>query len=127
MLCQYVCFAKVLLVEDVYVIGQRVMERAAQRLGKLLVGLPKDLHFRGFFGVSAEVAVEAWQMMEDLNCLPPNPKFLHYLWALKFMQTYPANDEALSRSLGGSDPKTTHKYMWPLIDLVFELDEILVI
>ncbi len=59
MLCQFVCFAKVLLVEYAYIIGQRVMGRAAQRLRKLLVGLPEDLHFRGFFGVSAEVPVEA--------------------------------------------------------------------
>jgi hypothetical protein len=73
----------------------------AQRLGKLLVGSPEDLHFCGFFGVSAEVAVEAWQMMEDHNCLPPNPEFLHYLWALAFMQTYATKDEAFSRSLGG--------------------------
>jgi hypothetical protein len=70
---QYVCFAKVLLVEYGYVIGQRVIGWAAQRLGKLLMGLPEDLHFHGFFGVSAEVAVEAWQMMQDHNCHPPQP------------------------------------------------------
>ncbi len=74
----------------------------------------------------AEVTVEAWQLMEDHNCLPPDPEFLHYLWALAFMRTYPANNEALARSLGGSDPKTIHKYMWQYIDSVFELDEILV-
>jgi hypothetical protein len=90
------------------------------------MGSPEDLCFREFFGVSGEVAVEAWQMMEDHNCLPPNPKFLHYLWALALRQTYPTNNEALSRSLGGSDPKTIHKYMWPFIYSVFGLDEILV-
>ena len=46
--------------------------------------------------------------------------------ALAFMRTYSANDEALSRVLGGSDPKTIHKYMWPYIDSIFELDEVLV-
>jgi hypothetical protein len=79
MLCQFVWFAKVIFVEDAFVIGQRVMGWAAQRLGKLLMGLPKDLHFCGFFGVSAEVAVEVWHMMEDHDCLTPGPKFLHFL------------------------------------------------
>jgi hypothetical protein len=99
---------------------------AERRLGKLVIGSPKDLHFQGFFGVLAEVAVGAWEMMSKQKCLPSNPLFLHYLWALAFMRTYPANDEALSRVLGGSDPKTIHKYMWPYINSIFELDEVLV-
>ena len=102
------------------------MGRAERRLGKLSTGSPEDLRFRGFFGVSADVAVEAWEMMRSHNFLPPDPKFLHYLWALGFMRTYPPNDQALSRMLGGSDPKTIHKYMWSYIDLIFELDNIVV-
>jgi hypothetical protein len=79
MLCQFfVCFAKI-LVEEAFVIGQHVMGWVARWLGKLLVGSPKDLRFHKNFGVSLEVAVEAWQLMEDHNCLPPNPEFLHYL------------------------------------------------
>jgi hypothetical protein len=72
-------------INDAYVHGQKVMGRANQRLGKLLVGSPKDLRFCSSFGVSAEIAVEAWGMMADHNFLPPNPEFLHYLWALTFM------------------------------------------
>ena len=65
--------------------------------------------------------------MGEQKCLPSDPLFLHYSsWALAFMQTYPANDEALSRVLGGSDQKRIHKYMWPYIDSIFELDEVLV-
>ncbi len=73
---------------------------------EVLMGLPKDLCFHVFFGVSAEVTVEAWEMMADHSCLPPNPEFLHDLWALAFMQMYPANNTALSTLLGGKDPKT---------------------
>ncbi len=102
------------------------MGREARRLGKLLPGSPEDLRFRGFFGVLAEVAVETWQLMDGHNFLPPDPQFLHYLWALAFMRTYPPNDKALSRSVGGSNPKMIHKYMWSYIDSIFELDEILV-
>jgi hypothetical protein len=51
------------------------MGRAEHRLGKLVKGLPEDLRFQGFFGVSAEVAVEAWEMMGEQKCLPSNPFF----------------------------------------------------
>ena len=99
------------------------MGRANQRLGKLHVGSPEDRRFRASFGVSAEVAVEAWAMMADRNCLPPNPKFVHYLRALTFMRVYPANDAALSTMLEGKDPKTINKYVWPYIQSLFGLTE----
>ena len=54
-------------VEEAYVAGQKVMGRANRRLGKLLSGSPEDLRFRAFFGVSAQVAVTAWSMMEVHN------------------------------------------------------------
>ena len=102
------------------------MGRADRQLGKLVTGSPEDLRFRGFFGVSTEVALEAWEMMDEQKCLPSDPLFLHYLWALAFLRTYPANDEALSRLVGGSDPKAINKYMWLYIDSIFELDDVLV-
>ena len=95
-------------------------------LGKLLVVSPEDLRFCVSFGVSAEVAVEAWAMMADHNCLPPIPKFSHYLWALAFMQSYPGNDVALSVLLEGKDPKTIYKYMWPHIQSLFGLNKAVV-
>ena len=52
-------FATKISVEDVYRFGQIIMGRANRRLGKLVTGLPEDLRFRGFFGVSTEVALEA--------------------------------------------------------------------
>ena len=64
-------------------------------------GLAGRLSLPRVFGVSTEVAVEAWEMMDEQKCLPSDPSFLHYLWALAFMRTYPANDEALSRLVGG--------------------------
>jgi hypothetical protein len=74
LLCRmFFCNRKQVTVNNAYVHGQKVVGRANQRLGKLLVGLPEDLHFRAIFGVSAEVAVEAWEMMVDHSCLPPNP------------------------------------------------------
>ena len=99
------------------------MGRGNKRLGKLLLGSPEDLRFRGFFGVSAQVSVTAWNMMEEHSVLPKNSEFLHFLWALAFMRTYPANDTTLSCLLGGSDPKTISKYVWPFIQSLFALNE----
>jgi hypothetical protein len=120
------CNRKQVTINNAYVHRQKVMGQANQRLGKLLVGLPEDLRFRAFFGVSAEVAVEAWEMMADHSCLPPNPEFLHYLWALAFMQTYPANNTALLTLLGGKDHKTVYKYVWSYIQSLLGLTEVVV-
>ena len=83
------------------------MGRTGHALGILSPGSPEDLRHRGFFGVSAEVCVKAWNKMEELDLLPPLSHFEHYLWALAFMRTYPPNDT----TLGGKDPKTIHNYV----------------
>ncbi len=113
-------------VNDAYHEGQKVMGWPNKRLGKLLPGSPEDLRFCGYFGVCAEVAVKAWEMMDKHNCLPPGPKFLHFLWALAFMKTYPANDKVLLIALGGSNPKTICKCILPFIDSISDLDGIVV-
>jgi hypothetical protein len=107
-------------------VGQRVMGWTGHTLGTLLPGSPEDTPFCGYFGLSAEVAVEAWEMMEELDCLPPSPQCEHYLWVLRFMRLYPANNKALSTMLGGSDPKTIQKYIWPMIQSIFDLEGLVV-
>ena len=86
-----------------------MMGRTGHALGILSPGSPEDLRHRFFFGVSAEVAVKAWNKMEKLDLLPPSSQFQHYLWALAFMRTCPPNDTTLSKLLGGKDPKTINK------------------
>jgi hypothetical protein len=76
------------------------------RLGKLLPGSPKDIRFCGLFGVSAKLAKTTWELMEEHELCIPGSDFLHFLWALAFMQTYPPNNNTLSRVLGRHDPKT---------------------
>jgi hypothetical protein len=120
------CCPRKVSVDDAYRAGQMVMGQAGQRLGALHPGSPEDKRFRGYFGVSAEVAVDAWEMMVEHDYLPRYHEFLHYLWALAFMQLYPANDTALLVALGGSDPKTICKYIWPMIESITELDAIVV-
>jgi hypothetical protein len=113
-------------IEAAYVHGQKAMGRENCKHGKLLPGSPEDRRFRAFFGVSAQVSVTAWTMMEEENFLPPNPNFHYFLWALAFMQAYPANDTSLSCLLGGRDPKTINKYVWPFIRSLFLLNETVV-
>jgi hypothetical protein len=107
-------------------VGQRVMGQTGHTLGTLLPSSLEDTCFCGYFGVSAEVAVEAWEIIEELDCLPPSPQFEHYLWALAFMRLYPANNKALSTMLGGRDPKTIQIYIWPMIQSIFDLDGVVV-
>ena len=126
MSCVVFCCPGKVSVDDAYRLGQSVMGRVGYRLGVIHPGSPEDKRFRGYFGVSAEVSVEAWEMMVEHDYLPPSPEFLHYLWALAFMRLYPANDKALSVALGGSDPKTIRKYIWPMIESIAELDAIVV-
>ncbi len=106
--------------------GQRVMGLTGHILGTLLPGSLEDTSFCGYFGVSAKVAVEAWEMIEELDCLPPLPQFEHYLWALAFMRLYPVNNKALLTMLGGSDPKTTQKYIWTMIQSIFDFEGVVV-
>jgi hypothetical protein len=72
------CTWKQVAVASAYTTGQKVMDQANQRLGKLLLGMPEDLRFCMFFGVSAEVLVTAWAMMENHSVLPHTSKFLHF-------------------------------------------------
>jgi len=77
------------------------MGRTGHALGILPPGSPEDLRHCFFFGVSAEVAVKAWNEMEELDLLPPSSQFQHYLWALAFMHTYPPPTTPLSRNCWG--------------------------
>jgi hypothetical protein len=68
------------------------MGHKGHALGILSPESPKDLRDQVFVGVSAEVAVKAWNKMEELDLLPPSSQFQHYLWALTFLCTYPPNN-----------------------------------
>jgi hypothetical protein len=113
-------------IETAYANGQAVMGRANHKLGKLLSGSPEDRCFRAFFGMSAQVSVTAWMMMEEENFSPPILFCGRSHLCLAFMRAYPANDCSLSRLLGGKDPKTINKYVWPFIRSLFLLNKTVV-
>ena len=92
-------------VEKAYVAGQKVMGRANRRLGKLLPGSPEDLRFCGFFGVSAQVAVTAWDMLENHSVLPPNPKFVHFYGHSRSCERTPQTTPLSHVCWGGVTPR----------------------
>ena len=62
-----------------------MMGRTTPNLGILLPGFPEDRRFRALFGVSAQVVVDAWRLMETHGLLTEPPQICHFLWALAFM------------------------------------------
>ena len=108
-------------VEDAYKEGKDIMRRGGKKLGVLTPGGPEDVRFRSFFGAGAEVILNAWHRMAELDLLPPDRLFLHYLWALLFMCIYPKNEAALCTLVGGHDPKTVRAKTWPFIYALSEL------
>ncbi len=94
------------------------------RLGKLLLGWSKDICFRGLFGVSAELAKTSWELMEEHGLRPPGSDFLHFVWALAFMQMSPPKDNTFSRVLGGHNPNTISKNIWPVIRSIYTLNDV---
>ena len=109
--------------DELYREGQQIMGRAAHRLGILRPGSPEDRRFRGYFGVSAEVALEAWDLMEEIDCLHPSPQLKHYYGHWLLCDCIQRMISLYQQHWGGSDPKTIRKYIWPMIASIFELDE----
>jgi len=53
-----------------------VMGKLNPNLGTLLPGSPKDRRFRALFGVSAQVVVDAWRLMDVHDLHPTTPSFV---------------------------------------------------
>jgi len=115
-------------VQDAYMMGQSLMNRASKQLGTMQRGGTEDRRFRSSFGCSAEVCVAAWNLMVSFSFLPEGDTkaFEHYLWGLMFMKIYPENETAMCTLLGGVDPKTMRKWVWGYIKAVHELSYIVV-
>jgi len=103
------------------------MNRAGKKLGKLTYGGPEDRRFRSFFGCGVKVFLTAWNLMVDAEVIPPEGCFYHYFWALLFMKLYPKNETELCGLLGGIDPKTMRKWVWPFIRALAELDLLIIL
>ena len=45
------------------------------------------------------------------------------LWALMFMNVYPNNETEMCTLLGGVDPQTMRKWVWPFIEGITGLSD----
>ena len=106
--------------------GKFFMNRAHKKLGTTIIGGTEDRRFRSFFGCSVEVFLVIWHLIISNELLPLDCCFSHLFWAFLFMKIYPKNEAALCSLLGGVDPKTMRKRVWPLIRAVAELHFIVV-
>lgn len=106
---------------NAYKEGQSLMNRASKQLGTTFKGGTEDRRFRSCFGIGAHIAILAWNMMLQRDLLPDIGSFRHYLWALMFMKLYAENETEMCILMGGIDPKTMRKYVWPYIYSIFEL------
>lgn len=108
-------------INDVYLLGKEMMNRAGRRLGKLSAGGPEDRRLRSFFGVGVVVLLDGWVRMKEQDLIPVGGMFFHYLWALMFMKIY-STEAAMCGHAGGVDPKTFRKWIWPFIYALSDLE-----
>ena len=63
--------------------------------------------------------------MTDHDFIPPDGEIMHLMWTLHFLKAYPKQGAVCSMvggSLGAIDPKTFHKYIWPFIRAMTNLE-----
>jgi hypothetical protein len=101
--CMFFCTRNQVTVEEAYVAGQKVMGRANRR--KLLSSSPEDLRFRAFFGVSAQVAVTAWSMMEVHVFSPSIPSSSIFCGHLHLCEHIPQTTPLSHVCWGGVTPR----------------------
>ncbi len=99
---------------EVFLLGKEMMGRAGKRLGQITKGGTEDVRFRQFFGISATTVLCAWSKLQHEGLVTDGIYFYHFLWTLMFMKIY-AKEKHMFALVGGVNPKTFRKYVWPLI------------
>ena len=108
-------WASKMTVKDFYNIGKDLQNRNGQYMG---ADATKDHQFHAFFGCGAEVVFTELNLLGKYMLLPEEAAIVHLLWALFFTKVYPTKEPACATTGGCSgsiDPKTLHKYIWPII------------
>jgi hypothetical protein len=107
---------------DFLLVGKVIQNKAGRPIGSFGT---EDRHFREFFGAGPLTVACLWNMMVDLDVLPPEGEIKHLLWTLYFLKVYP-RQAAVCSMVGGStgaiDPKTLRKHMWPFIRAIADLE-----
>ncbi len=104
--------------EDFYLFGKAVQQRMGSSLYSMMT---EELHFCQFFGIPASAAMAAWDLLIKNEHVPEEGTVLKFLWALYFLKHYP-KEGPLCAALGGIDPKTCQKHIWPFIYAIAALE-----
>ena len=110
-------------VTSAYLEGKKIMNRASKPLGTTQVGGTEDRRFRSAFGTGVETVLDVWTRMRRGGSVPEQGGFNHLLWALMFMSVYPNNKNEMCTLLGGVDPQTMRKWVWPFIEGIAGLSD----
>ena len=101
-------------------VAEDVLRKARQiwrRANKERAVSTEEHEFRTFFGVSVEIFLTTWNLLEKKHYLPPDGTIEHMLWALMFMRVY-ASESVLCALAGGIDKNTFKKWTWPFIEAI---------
>jgi hypothetical protein len=89
------------------------------RLGKDMMGCSEkargamsreDRQFYELFGVGSNVALVAWNLINELDLLPEGGTMTHFPWTLCFLKVY-AKQGPMCGLCGGVDHKTLKKWI----------------
>ena len=101
------------LAEQVHEVGYEILNCDANSNG--------DRDCRSLFGVSEEVCVSVWDLLEPETTMPKGVAIKHLFWALMFLKTY-GNEATLCSLAGGVSKNTFHKWSWIMIDAISYLE-----
>ena len=113
-------------VDEFYMMAKEVQHRSGQKINSAQT---EDRSSRDFFGVGVHVGIITWTLLSENNLLPEGAIVPHLLWAMHFLCCYPKQEEGCASAAGEKgaiDPKTWHKYLWPMIYALSDLESAVV-
>ena len=69
----------------------------------------EDHSYRALFGISPQITLLAWQLLEKHDLIPEGGLLTHFLWTLMYSKNYPK--WKTMRQLTRTDPKTLRKWI----------------
>ncbi len=107
---------------EAFVLAGKDIQHKSPRIGAVAT---EDHAFREFFGTTAVITSTLWRLLTANNKISTKSGVKHLLWMLHFLRAYPKQGATCSMvggSEGAVDPKTLHKYIWPLIYAVSDME-----
>ena len=81
--------------------------------------------FHALFGCACHIAFKLWSLLRSHHLLPQGGTMTHLLWTLMFVKVHPL-EEAMKRLTGGSDSKTTRKWVSLFVMAIASLEPFIV-